>query len=210
MRLFSPAFEHGQAIPARYAFGRADGAGGILLADNLSPPLRWQHLLPDTRSLAIACIDRDAPSEASMVNRNDREIPIDHPRAEFVHWLLVNLPAHCPGLAEGECGAGVVAGGKHPAPGPAGVVQGRNDYSAWFARDAAMAGEYQGYDGPCPPFNDLRRHHYHFVLYALDVERLPLAPGFDLAAFNEAIVDHVLAEARLVGHYSTHPGLAGS
>ena len=33
-------------------------------------------------------------------------------------------------------------------------------------------GNYFGYDGPCPPWNDAIPHHYVFTLYALDVARL--------------------------------------
>jgi phosphatidylethanolamine-binding protein (PEBP) family uncharacterized protein len=41
-----------------------------------------------------------------------------------------------------------------------------------------MAGEYYGYDGPCPPWNDERVHTYVFTLYALDIPRLPLEGRF--------------------------------
>ena len=34
-----------------------------------------------------------------------------------------------------------------------------------------MAGNYFGYDGPFPPFNDSLVHHYVFTLYALAIER---------------------------------------
>ena len=33
-----------------------------------------------------------------------------------------------------------------------------NDYTGWFAGNADMGGDYYGYDGPYPPFNDLRTH----------------------------------------------------
>ena len=32
-----------------------------------------------------------------------------------------------------------------------------------------MFGDYYGYDGPCPPWNDELVHRYVFTLYALDV-----------------------------------------
>jgi phosphatidylethanolamine-binding protein (PEBP) family uncharacterized protein len=41
-----------------------------------------------------------------------------------------------------------------------------------------MRGDYYGYDGPCPPWNDEIIHHYVFTVYALDVEQLPLAGKF--------------------------------
>lgn len=42
---------------------------------------------------------------------------------------------------------------------PAGSRQGLNDYTAFMA-GSEMAGDYFGYDGPCPPWNDERLHHY--------------------------------------------------
>ncbi len=54
---------------------------------------------------------------------------------------------------------------------PQGTRQGINDYTGWFASDHDMNGDYYGYDGPCPPWNDSIVHRYVFTLYALDVER---------------------------------------
>ena len=57
-----------------------------------------------------------------------------------------------------------------------------NDYTGWFAGDAEMAGDYFGYDGPFPPFNDSLVHHYVFTLYALTVDRAPVEGAFTGAA----------------------------
>ena len=54
-----------------------------------------------------------------------------------------------------------------------------NDYTGWFAGDADMGGTYNGYDGPAPPWNDLRVHRYHFQLFALDIERYPVDGDFN-------------------------------
>jgi phosphatidylethanolamine-binding protein (PEBP) family uncharacterized protein len=48
----------------------------------------------------------------------------------------------------------------------------------------------------------LRLHHYHFRLYALDVETLPLEAGFTGKALQAAIQGHVLAQAEWVGTYT--------
>jgi Raf kinase inhibitor-like YbhB/YbcL family protein len=88
-------------------------------------------------------------------------------------------------------------------------VQGVNDFTGWFSGDADMGGEYLGYDGPCPPWNDALLHHYHFRIHALDVAALPLIKGFSLAELRAAMVGHVLAEAELVGTYSLNPAVAG-
>ena len=55
---------------------------------------------------------------------------------------------------------------------------GVNNYTDWFAGDEQMAGDYGGYDGPCPPWNDELLHHYRFTLYALDVPSLGLPGAF--------------------------------
>ena len=38
-----------------------------------------------------------------------------------------------------------------------------------------MSGDYFGYDGPCPPWNDSIVHHYVFTVYALDVDAVASA-----------------------------------
>ncbi len=55
-----------------------------------------------------------------------------------------------------------------------------------------------GYGGPCPPRGT---HRYFFALYALDAQ-LDLPAGVDKATLLEALAEHVLARAVLVGRYS--------
>lgn len=78
IRLKSPAFEDGGAIPARYTCEGAD----------VSPPLVWEGLPEGTRSLVLIVDDPDAPDPAA-------------PRMVWDHWLLYNLPPECGGLEEG-------------------------------------------------------------------------------------------------------------
>ena len=61
---------------------------------------------------------------------------------------------------------------------PRGARQGLNSYVEWFAGDAEMAGDYFGYDGPCPPWNDSIRHRYVFTLYAIDLASCPVDGRF--------------------------------
>jgi Raf kinase inhibitor-like YbhB/YbcL family protein len=121
---------------------------------------------------------------------------------DFFHWVLVDLPPTVTQIAEGEFSSGFVPHGK---PGPAaahGARQGINDYTGWFASDAERAGNYFGYDGPFPPFNDSLVHHYVFTLYALDVARLPLDGVFSGAQVRTAIAGHVLDAATYSGTYT--------
>jgi len=208
MRLHSDDFSEMQPIPPACAFGRPGAAGEpCVFSDNRNPHLAWSDVPAGTRSFALACIDVDVPSAGDDVNREGRQVPDSLPRVEFVHWLLADLPADCRELAHGACSDGVVTHGKRTPPGPAGTCQGRNDYTGWFAGDPGMQGDYLGYDGPCPPWNDERVHRYRFELHALDLAGLGLAPGFHLDQWREAIRGHVLATATLTGTYTLNPAL---
>ena len=55
-----------------------------------------------------------------------------------------------------------------------------------------------GYGGPCPPSGT---HRYFFKLYALDT-KLNLPPDTPKSGLLEAMANHILAEAELVGLYS--------
>ena len=207
MKLWSEAWPNGESIPERFAAGKP-GPDGPTFSDNVSPPLSWSELPAGTKSLVLVCHDFDVPSKGDDVNKPDREVPADLPRVDFFHWLLVDLPPNVSGCAEGEWSRGFSARGK---PGPAaahGARQGLNDYTAWFAGDATMGGDYRGYDGPCPPWNDEIPHRYVFTLYALDVERCPVEGRFGGQEVREAIAGHVLAEASMTGRYCLNPSVA--
>lgn len=207
MQLRSDSFQNGQRIPATCGFGKA--ADPFALSDNRSPHLAWKDAPHATRSFVLTCIDTDVPSRGDDVNQPGRTVPAELPRVEFVHWLMANIPAECAELGEGACSDEVTARGKRDPFGPPGSVQGLNDFTGWFAGDADMAGDYLGYDGPCPPWNDALLHHYHFKVYALDVAELPLAQGFSRAQLQAAMAGHVLDEAELIGTCSLNPTVAG-
>jgi Raf kinase inhibitor-like YbhB/YbcL family protein len=204
MRIWSDSFKPREPIPAEFAMGQGDG-----FARNRNPHLAWDDVPAGTRSFALLCIDTDAPTVPETVGRNDIEIPVEQPRAEFVHWTMVDMPADLRVIAAGSCSDGITAHGKQHPPGPAGARQGRNDYTGWFAGDPDMAGEYLGYDGPYPPFNDLHVHRYFFRLFALDAPSLALPDGFTAADVFHAMHGHVLAETAVHGTYSLHPAPRG-
>lgn len=208
MKLTSESFQDGGAIPERCAFGIPDPAEHMKLGENRNPQLGWSGVPAEARSLVLICTDPDVPSSADDFNKEGRVIARDLPRVDFIHWVMVDIPAREGNLAEGQCSSGVVPGGKDGPPGPAGARQGLNDYTGFMAGDPDMQGDYFGYDGPCPPWNDERLHHYHFVLYATDLERCPVEGKFTAADVLGAIEGHVLAEARLVGTYSLNPDMA--
>lgn len=207
MKLSSRSLSASGRIPGRCAFAEKAPFGHVRLAGNRSPHLRWSGAPASTQSFVVTVIDADAPTRPDDVNRDGRVVPAALPRAEFVHWLLADLPPSLNELAEGACSQGVAAHGKTQPAGPEGSVQGLNDYTGWFQGDAAMEGRYLGYDGPCPPWNDARVHRYTFEVLALDVPSLGLAPGFSLADLRHAADGHVLARAAIVGRYSLNPAL---
>jgi Raf kinase inhibitor-like YbhB/YbcL family protein len=212
MKLSSDSFRDGGDIPAKCAFAEPGVGFGFQRGGNRSPHLSWFEVPAGTESLALLCIDGDAPNDASLVNRDDCSLPPGLPRGDFFHWGLIDIPLTMRAIAEGALSNGVTERGK---PGPevllAGVPlrQGINDYQGWFSGDPAMAGDYYGYDGPCPPWNDERVHHYVFRLYALDVPRLELEGRFTCADVLNAIHGHIIDEAQLIGTYTLNSALGG-
>lgn len=205
MKLTSASFLSDQPIPEEFAFGAPDPVLHVRLAANHNPQLKWSGAPAQTRSFALICVDTDVPTKPDDVNKEGRVVPASLPRAKFYHWVMVDIPATVTEISAGECSNGIVAGGKQELRGPRGSRQGVNDYTGWFANDADMAGTYRGYDGPCPPWNDTRVHHYNFTVYALSCERAPVEGDFTGPQVLDAIGRHVLAEATLVGTYSLNP-----
>ena len=209
MKLWSTSWVNGERIPARCAAGKPDGAGGATFSDNRNPHLAWGDVPAGTLSFALICHDFDVPSRADDVNQPGREVPADLPRVDFFHWVLLDLPATLTQIGEGEFSTAFTARGK---AGPAtlhGARHGLNDYTGWFAGNPEMAGDYFGYDGPFPPFNDSLIHHYVFTLYALALARAPVAGPFGGTRARQAIYEHVLAEATHSGTYTLNPRLIG-
>ena len=205
MKLTSSNFQHNGAIPAEHAFCAPDPATHVTLSKNLNPALAWTDVPPGTKSFVLICHDYDVPGKPDDVNKEGREIPASLARIDFYHWVLVDLPGNATSIAAGEFSSGVTARGKPGPGGPRGTRQGINDYTMWFGGDKDMGGDYYGYDGPCPPWNDTIPHHYVFTLYALGVERCPVQGSFKGPDVLAAIKGHVLAQASLTGVYSLNP-----
>ncbi|RMG11208.1 MAG: YbhB/YbcL family Raf kinase inhibitor-like protein [Deltaproteobacteria bacterium] len=208
MRIWSESFEDGEAIPARFAFGVYDPEAHVRLSENENPHLAWADLPEGTRSLVLLVHDSDVPSKPDDVNQEGRTVPADLPRVDFYHWVLVDLPPEPSRIEAGAFSKGVTARGKDAGASPRGR-HGLNDYTGWFAGDAEMEGQYFGYDGPCPPWNDSLVHHYHFTLHALDLERLPVEGAFTGPDVKAAMEGHVLATASLTGTYHINPEARG-
>ena len=98
------------------------------------------------------------------------------------HWVVFNIPASTTSLPND---AGNLKKRKLM---PKGAIQSRTDFGT------------PGYGGPCPPAGD-KPHHYQITVFAVDVDKLPIAindkasaasVGFDLHF-------HTLAKATLTG-----------
>ncbi len=203
MKLSSQSVTEGKRIPAEFAMG-IPGDSGPVPGPNTSPHLSWSDAPPGAKSFAVICHDRDVPSKGDDVNKSDRSVPYDLPRVDFYHWVLVDIPAATRELAAGVDSSGLTPRGKKPGKTAHGT-RGINSYTDWFASDPDMKGDYGGYDGPWPPFNDERLHHYVFTVYALDVASLGLAERFTGADALAKMKGHILAEANLVASYALNP-----
>ena len=101
----------------------------------------------------------------------------DAPVGTWVHWVLFGLAPAVTELPEDLPKSQYVLGGAR---------QGLNDFRRL------------GYGGPCPPAG--KPHRYFFKLYALDTS-LQLKPGSTKKELEQAMQQHVLAEAQLMGTY---------
>lgn len=209
MELMSNSFGNGEPIPGEFAFGLPDPDSHVTLGPNRNPHLAWTDPPEGTRSFALICHDPDVPTKPDDVNQEGREVPSDLPRTDFFHWVVVDLPGDLREIDAGAFAEGVVAHGRQAADGPLGSRQGVNDYTGWFSGDPDMEGNYFGYDGPCPPWNDSLVHHYVFTLFALSDPSCAVSGLFTGSAVREAIAGRVLAEAAITGTYSLNPRLLG-
>ena len=206
MKISSNAFANNNSLPEQYAFCKFDAEQHCTFSGNQNPDLQWSGAPAETKSFALICYDPDVPSVGDDVNQEGKQVSKDLPRVDFFHWLVANIPATTTSVTAGTLSDGVTAKGKTPGKDALGVC-GINDYTNWFAGDPDMGGNYGGYDGPCPPWNDEIIHHYHFVIYALNVEHIDIKEAFNGHELREAIKDHVIDQAALIGTFTLNPDL---
>lgn len=199
MRLFSNTFLHNAPLPERCAFGSFAAPCKIKFGGNLNPHLGWGDLPRGTRSLALIVDDLDVPVALTAEQWTGKNQISTVARRSLCHWILINLAPDSQDIGEGEFSDGVYPGGKPGPEGPRNTRQGVNAYTEFFQGDGFMAGDYFGYDGPCPPAHDPVSHRYSFKLLALDAARLDLPHRFGPEDFTRAIVGSVLDEACIVG-----------
>lgn len=151
LTLTSTAFKDGTKIPKKYT---CDG-------QDLSPQLRWTGEPSGTKSFALIVHDPDAPDPKA-------------PKNDWVHWIVLNIPANVHELAEGVL--------KPIAP----AVACTNDF------------DKTEYGGPCPPIGE---HRYFFKLYALS-DTVQCPPGkVNVKKFETQVEKITLDSAQLMGTY---------
>jgi Raf kinase inhibitor-like YbhB/YbcL family protein len=207
MKLTTKAIKEGKRIPGKYGFCVLTPEG-VKMGDNINPDFSWSDVPAGTKSLALICHDSDVPSKPDKVNKEGMTVPKDLPRVDFYHWVLIDIPATSKGIKEGEFSKGITPHGKKEKKASQGTRQGVNNYTDWFKGDKDMEGDYYGYDGPCPPWNDSIIHHYHFTLYALDLERLKVPEKFGGPEVLKAMKDHILGQVKITGTYTLNKDLA--
>ena len=145
----------------------------IAFADGQPIPAKFSYENSNI-SPALAWSDTPAGTKSFALVCDDP----DAPAGDWVHWVIYAIPASAGGLPEHVATVERLTDG---------TQQGLNDFGRL------------GYGGPCPPPG--KPHRYFFRLYALDVATLPLRPHPRKGDLVQAMLGHILAEARLIGTY---------
>jgi Raf kinase inhibitor-like YbhB/YbcL family protein len=189
--------EPGNILPPQNAACVATRHGVSASGRNMSPPVEWSKGPSGTKSYALALVDPTVPVDRSGFNKESVVIAADAPRADFVHWVLADIPASQLRLPEGADGEGVTKGGL-PLKRTLHGLRGQNG-----AGDGSLKnGPHGGYMGPCPPWNDERIHEYQLTVYALDVAALKLPAVFNRAELLAAAKGHILASGTATVNYT--------
>lgn len=187
----------GKPIPEIYARCKPDGNGKTTDGANQQPTIRWSGAPANTASFAVFVMDPDVPADFSDAGKEGKVIAKDAPRQDFYHYGVVNIPATAT---------------EYPA------ANADKSYGTELANDMGLnkyVSTLTAFGGPCPPWNDMRVHHYHFMVFALD-DKAPVAaptlqkdtpsaasPNNAKNTFNRLIASpHVLAKGTLVGTYT--------
>jgi len=201
MRVSSQLFHDYGFMPDECAFGLLTPDKQYRDGPNRNPDLTWDDLPKGTRSLVLINDDLDVPVNLDTFNKEGRLVSYEQQRRILCHWVLIDLDPDSGPIRLGEFSDGVTVGGKPGPAGPRGTRQGINGYTAWLKNDPIKKGDYFGYDGPCPPWNDEIPHRYVFKLFALDVPRLRVTSVFEKPAVVEAMRGHILGHASVTGLY---------
>ncbi len=206
LRITADGIDADGFILPRHAFCVAAEEGHVKDGPNQNIGLQWSKGPKGTRSYAIVGVDVDVPTDFSNAGKEGKTIPASMKRQDFYHWVLVNIPPFATEIPASADSRELSKNGKSERQMPYGL-RGINSYGPYMASNPERKGVYAGYDGPCPPWNDERVHNYHFRVYALGVEKLPVKGGFGGKEVMKAIKKHTLASGEVVGKYTLNPDL---
>ena len=162
----SDSITGGERVPDAHSFGVPDGSGKAAAeGGNRSPHLRWSGAPEGTQSFAVIVYDPDVPADAADVNQEVKNLPEDMERADFAHWILVDIPADVTELPEGAGSDGIVVGGKPPGATDHGVT-GVNSYTDFLAGDFKLDDVRRAIEGHVLDRGELVAH------YTLNAEKL--------------------------------------
>ncbi len=187
----------GSRIPAKMAYCMPDSKGATKDGGNINPSVSWSKGPAETKSYVLLAVDPDVPASFDNANKEGKIIEKDAARQDFYHWVLSDIPANIKHIPQGKVSKGVIKDGLPIGKTPYGIT-GKNDYATF------QGGTHGGYDGPCPPWNDERLHHYHFTVYALDVKTLGLKDGFTGKDVVSAMTGHIVGKGEAVGTYTNN------
>jgi len=205
LKVHVDSFKNGGTVPNKYAFCIPAAQGHTAGGQNINPSISWSKGPKGTKSYAVILYDTKSPAEhRELMNKEGATMTADIKRHNFYHWVLADIPPNVRSIKEGADSSARVLHGKPATPSAAGV-KGLNDYTKVTAANDAMKGQYYGYDGPCPPWNDDVVHRYHFTVYALGVKSLDLPKDFDGPVAQDAMKGKILAQGEELGLYTQNP-----
>ncbi|NDF12228.1 MAG: YbhB/YbcL family Raf kinase inhibitor-like protein [Proteobacteria bacterium] len=187
-----------QPIPAQFAYCVPKGnEKSSQTGHNISPAVHWTAGPKGTKSYAVFMIDPDVPTVFTDAGKEGKILPATMQRQNFYHWAVINIPSNIRVIAENS--------GKSFKQGNMAV----NDYLKFTGAKNTPENQqkYRGYDGPCPPWNDSRMHHYHFKVFALKTDKIALNEPFTGEQALNAITPYILASSTEVGTYTLNPAL---
>lgn len=173
-------------LAKRFAQCIATVDGKSTKGENIRPGISWSDGPEGTKSYAVIVSDPDVPADLSIANQEDLLIADDMPRQTFYHWVQFNISSK----------AREIPGGDKP-PG----------FGRAAANDVSRGTDVYGYGGPCPPWNDAQRHHYHFTVHALDVKKLTPAEDAKATDVVAEIEKHSIAKGEAVGTFTLNRSL---
>ena len=197
----------GGMIEPQYAFCIPADTGHVQDGTDKNPGISWSGEPAGTKSFALVMTDPDVPAPFDDAGKEGKKLAADAPRRDFYHWVVVNIPATTHSIPAGADSASLSKNGKSERQLAYGL-RGINDYAGYMAGNPDRIGVYAGYDGPCPPWNDERIHHYHFKIFALDSVKLDVPENFGGTDALKAMAGHVLGSGEVVGNYTLNPALA--